>query len=426
MNSEDIRRINHIFYTSFRDQANAPHCLFVCYVLFVLRAVKYLFKFNFKCKGINEILFIVPSLNNKKSIRTIADNLPPEKITIWEQLRKDLPWALIYFEAVRHLWLFQKLYNTSSDEDKKLMRRFFMQFMMTPAYYCVFKKILRESCQIKMIVFSNDHFTINRCLLEAANGLCIKTLYVQHASVTEKFPPLHFTYSFLDGIESYEKYKMIGDIRGQVFLTGSPRFDELLSYTGVTKEYVIGVALNMLDNCDKVLELCNYLKSNVSEKIIVRPHPRMGDEFNPLLFESNGIAISNSVQESSFAFLSKIEYLIANESSIHLDAAMIGVPSLLFNFSDNEIRDWYSYIKKGLIKVCCDYEDVVNHLNSKPNLPITSIRYYVASFQTSKEGHLGEMIAEFIKKTLCESDLAGLIYLNSFMENVGDYYVYKN
>ena len=56
---------------------------------------------------------------------------------------------------------------------------------------------------------SNDHSPANRALLLVAKSKGIKTVYMQHASVSNLFPVLDFDYSFLDGVNAYNIYKEI-------------------------------------------------------------------------------------------------------------------------------------------------------------------------------------------------------------------------
>ena len=424
MTPEDIKRINYIYYTSHSGLVKNPHSLLVCYLLFFLRTIWYILHFHFKYKKFGELLMVLPSLNNKKSVRTVCENLSIP-YTVWGG-KNDFPNALIYLRSFIGFPCFQKLYNSSSKEEKKLIRQFYLNFMGAYGYYNTFRYVIKKNPQLKMIILANDHTTLCRSLIELAEEHSIKSLYVQHASITKKFPPLHFTYSFLDGMESYEKYQDIGDMRGLVFLSGSPRFDEMYKYKNEEKKYDVGIALNMMDSCDKVLELCNFLKKNYSKSIIVRPHPLMSKLFDSQLFSKNDIDISDSTQESSFSFLSKLNFLVANESGIHLDSALIGVPSLLYNFSDNKVLDWYSYIKRGLIQVCDKYDDVLKVFKDQRGLPVDKIQYYNASLGTQIEGNVGAFVANFINALMSSSEEEALNILGRVMEQRNGYFAIRN
>jgi len=427
MTIEDIKRLNYIKYTAYRPLVHDTPSIFRCFIRYFI----YLFIICIKPKKgerrLNNILFIAPTINNKKSIQTILDHLPQDKYVVWDDFSRELPYTRIYLKSLLHICLFVKFYFLSSKQDRELVRFFFMDYITACSTYQVMEDLLINNRELRLIVFPNDHILVNRCLIEIAEKHQIKTLYVQHASVTESFPPLRFDYAFLDGLESFEKYKRIGNMRGQCYLSGSPRFDAFFLYKGGNKKYKVGIALNELDSVDKVLELCLFIKNCYTDKIIVRPHPgNYKTSFDENIFKNIGIDISDPRKDLSFVFLSNIQFMIANESGIHLDAALMGVPSLLFNFSDNELMDWYSYLKKGLIKACSSYDDVVNILESNYQLPETVVRYYAASFHSIMDGKVGEMIAIFIKKCIYESELSARNYIDSLMYKHGEYAEYRN
>ena len=369
----------------------------ICFLLYLIRIPYHFVKMHFGAKNANEILLIAPTINNQKSIQPIIDALPSERYTVWSDFSVALPLGITYLHALAHIHLFFKLYFNSNEDDKKLIRTYYLDFITAIATYKDLEKLLLKNRRIKLIVFANDHILENRCLLEIALKHKIKTLYIQHASVTTSFPPLLFNYSFLDGLESYEKYRSIATIDGQVYLSGSPRFDAFFNYRSAINKYDVGIALNELDSVDKVLNLCLFIKKNYSNKIIVRPHPMMLNGMFPVnKFIENNITISYPNKDLSYVFLSDIKIMIANESGIHLDAALMGKPSILYNFSDNEVVDWYGYLKKGLIKQCQTYNEVIKSLKSEYCLSDEIVKYYAASYKSPVEGKVGHFIASFI------------------------------
>lgn len=422
MTVEDIKRLNYIRYTSFRHAVKSPCPLWMCYLHFFTNLLGAFIVGKYRLKPIDKkILVLAPSLNNKMSLRTIYDHLNNEDYKLCFRNRDYLPYARVYLRSIRYLPLFYKLYRGSSYEDKKLIRYYYKYFMSACGCYEVIGEILDRSYMLNLIILSNDHILENRCIIEQTQRCGIRTLYVQHASVTDNFPPLHFTYSFLDGLESYKKYETIGDIQGYVFLSGSPRFDAI-SNNNFEKIYDVGIAINMVDNLEKVLDLCLFLRDNFSRNIIVRPHPRM--KIDRTIFEKKRIVVSDSKLESSFLFLSKVKVLIANESSIHLDAALMSVPSILFKFSNKEIFDWYSYVKNGLISVLTSKDEVLSNLKNGIVLPKKQIQLYNAAYHTPYEGKVGEIIANFVNIEL-RNKSEGIEYLSRIMRYNGQFFEYN-
>jgi hypothetical protein len=141
-------------------------------------------------------------------------------------------------------------------------------------------------------------------------------------------------------------------------------------------------------------------------KLALRPHPRYGSLDTKWLAE-NAIAYSDPIAESSFDFINNIDLLISNESSIHLDAAMMQCPSVLYNFSTHPILDHYSYIKSGLLKVADSEAKLIDLVRDpKALLPaIETLQFYNASCGTQLEGHLGEAIATFIRAIVASNPI---------------------
>lgn len=431
MTIEDIKRLNYIKYTAFRDHVPDSHCILFQLLKSFVSNVILVFRRHERLSPLKELLFVVPTINNRKSIKTILEELPEDRYTIWGNgFSAGFPRLRMLTFFIKYLYLALWLYFKSSTEDRKLIRYFYNDFFYACAIYKVLEGILLNAPKLKMVILANDHALIQRVLIELTEKYHIKSLYVQHASVTTSFPPLRFDYSFLDGLESYEKYKFVGNMRGQVFLTGSPRFDAFHNYKKREKRYDIGIALNALDSEDLALELCLFLKERYSDRIIVRPHPAMLEPSNPLFhfekFTVHGFEISNPQKDLSYVFLSEIKVMIANESSIHLDSALMGVPSLLYNFSNNNIMDWYSYLKIGLIKQCDTFDEVIKMLDSGYQVSVDLARYYAASFRTSHDGKVGEMIATFIKKFIFESEKSAFDYIDSQMITGKEFSTYRN
>ena len=66
---------------------------------------------------------------------------------------------------------------------------------------------LLSKTKTKLIIVSNDHNLDCRCLRLAAQILSIKTMYTQHAAISEYFPSLEYDYALLDGVASYKIYE---------------------------------------------------------------------------------------------------------------------------------------------------------------------------------------------------------------------------
>lgn len=418
--------LNYIKYSSYKKLGKKSNNILYSIIRLSLSIAKSLITGKFRFLKVKKnILFIAPTLNNQKTILPIMKELNESTYMMLDNYYFFYPLALIYLYSLRYTFDFIRYYFSKDCEDRALIRYSFYDFFMTIGYFKVTNLFLKKNSNIKIIVFANDHIMQNLCLIHFAKKYNIQTIYTQHASITDRFPPLRFSYSFLDGMESWEKYKKIGGVNGTIFLSGSPRFDVvdvIKRRRNLNKR--IGIALNMWDSNKYVIQLCTYIQSKCDKSIIVRPHPALENN-DWSMFTDMGITISFPSKESVFNFLSNLDLLIANESSIHLDATLMNVPTILYNFSDSKIVDWYSYIKNGLITVANSKEDIVNTILGINRIIInkTKVQYYVASFGTLHEGKIGKHIAEFIMRLLSnnERDFIDTNYI--FRE---DCYVFKN
>jgi hypothetical protein len=197
-----------------------------------------------------------------------------------------------------------------------------------------------------VIIISNDHHPHSRAFIMAASRLKIPCIYIQHASVTEVFPPLRNSHALLYGEYSENIYKTIGNSGCEIIKVGNHRFD---GYKQLIKDKVpsgrIGVAFNTLDPIDKVLSLCDVLSKNFgTANIILRAHPAEKRKFQ------TDVEISNSKEINSLDFLKTIDVLIAGNSSILLEAAAMNVHAFQIYFEKvpDYFIDYYGFIRTGV------------------------------------------------------------------------------
>lgn len=394
-NNFDYRKINHIHYASIwriKDRRRVPS-LFSIFLLYLGRIVYFSFLGSWKYVSVKNVLFIATSKNTQRSLEPIANALKNRDYTFCTSLHQILPYARVYWYSLLWFPSFLKLYFSSTKDEKKMIRSTYSYFLSAPGIVKVASIFFRKNSHIKVTVFANDHTSPIRSVIQAAKDCSISTLYTQHASVTKLFPPLIFDYNFLDGKESFEKYLDCGKITGSVFLSGSPRFDYICNIQEKERNS-IGIAFNILDDVKKVYKTCSFLVDH-KFTIEVRPHPRQrGIDWKP--FKELGISISNPVAESPFDFLNRQRCIIAGSSSIHLDSALMRVPSIIYNWTNGSLRDSYGYCVNNLVLSVNSDDELVDILHNISLQPKELVQYYVSSFGTSFQGKTSLLIAGFI------------------------------
>ena len=410
----DVLKINEISHIVKEKQPS----LFKQICIFIGQLFYYTFIVHFKYKSLpynyKGLLFFGVSLNNRRSLEPIIAKVEKDSYLYLNNHITDVHKRRAWWHSIPYLFSLIKLYKKSNQEDKSLIIRYFTKLWTTYGLYQIAGEML-DKYNVKVLVLANDHNDINRCLIFNALEKGIKTVYVQHASVKKGFPRLEFTYSFLDGQESLEKYLYAGKPKGYVYLSGGVRFDFLYDKIVKRNDDVkkIGVAINMLDDFEKVKNLCLFLKKEGYDDLILRPHPRYQHLDTEWLIKNN-ISISNPKEESSFDFIANIDFMISNESAIHLDASIMHCPTVLYNMSDNQVLDDYNFVKNNLVKLAESDTDLLNFIKNKNEIMPSKevLQFYNASSNSHLEGKLGDTIAEFLNK-LCQNNE------NQFAEEFG-------
>lgn len=372
---------------------------------FFLRLFYYLFRSPYKCRKTlgkkNAVLIYGESVNNRNTLLPILKELSGKNLIDLHSHRQYPKWRM-YWYAIPHLFeLIKEIYN-ANPEKRVIIKRFFAKFWMM--YGCNKEAgELLDFYQPQMLVMANDHLPFHRALMREANVRNIPTVYVQHAAVTEEFPPLGFSYSLLDGEDSYNKYKTKAETEGQIYLCGGIRFDAIKDVKhNKPQNLTVGVAINLMDDESLVKDTCIAIKNGILEndkaELILRPHPQMQLDVWHEWCDANDIRFSYAKEESSFQFLSRISVLVSNQSSIHLDAAMCHTPSIIFKFSKNDMDDSFSFVRNGLTVKADNLEKLLTLVvKSDQCVPeAKAVKYYNCSYGTGYEGNVAKMMADLI------------------------------
>lgn len=352
----------------------------------------------------NKTLFVLPTKNNQnalnKVIRLLNENSFDYCLLKSENTPDCYPLLRMDLVSLINLPFLWKAFCNSSYENRRIIAFYIANFVFSPGYPWFFFKVLskfRPQC----VVISNDHSYPTKCLELVCEDLNIKTIYVQHASVSYAFPELHFSYSFLDGMDALKKYTSDEKrSKGEIYLLGAIRYDELNSHRInriVTKRNCIGIAINEIDDNLIVNDLCNRLLDKYSDiKIKIRTHPAMKN--TPFLFDKKDrIVYTCAVDESIVDYLDSIDLQIAGDSGIHFDAIIGGVKTIAYNFSKNDYGDNYGYVRRGLVKYASNFCDLSQYIiNNQLEIDEEVIRYYDESFGKTYAGKCSEIVADFL------------------------------
>lgn len=334
------------------------------------------------------IWLMVGSKNNLDTLAFLAKDLPNSQIVVTNKKVLQLGYfpRLLFHQALWSGYQFwPSLFGLYPAFKSKLLRN--PQVLADAiGVYEASLDILKD-LKPEAIVFTNDHFYKMRALMWAAKTLEIPTIYIQHASINEYFPPLKYDLALLEGRDTVEKYQAIGPIDGKVQLIGMPKFDAYVPFRNQRTDIKeIGVCTSIFDEAPIILELLKFLAAQFPQlNLTYRKHPR--DErpidLPPFVHQSN------PNQETIFEFLKSKDILIAGDTSTHLEAALLNIPSLYYRMHDH-FYDYYKYLKNGLVEEAKELNDLTNLIEQilykKPDV-LSKAKFYNEVVGTDQDGH---------------------------------------
>jgi len=288
-----------------------------------------------------------------------------------------------------------------------ILRSHLASFLYVYIYIPYFYRLLKD-VKPSYVVVSNDHNVPTRSLIAVANYLGVKTVYMQHASVSNIFPALRFTYAFLDGVKSLCIYMRCernspGDIESYpmpvVFLSGQKKILDENHKKKSSK--CVGVAVNTLDPLDKVFLLIEYLIS-ANVQLILRWHPRQSiNDIEKIKYKygrNSKVELSDFEEQHVAEFLENCHTLIAGNSSIHLEASLKGIKTIYYEMIYSSIHDYYGYVKEGLSVHAKSYDDILYAILHDDICEIEkrdkSIKKYSETYNTKWCGKEGRLVAD--------------------------------
>lgn len=352
-----------------------------------------------------KVVFNLTTKNNLRSLKSVIYEVLDSKGNVFVietgNKYKCYPHIKMLLLSVFYIPRFFSVFKHLSQREKRITSFFIDHFLTAPGYTWFYRNLLSR-CRPESVVMANDHGHDKRAFMFACEEFGIRTIYAQHASVSYAFPPLHFSYSFLDGEDAFRKYTANGKKNsGCIVLLGACRYDNLNSYRLNRKTFergCIGVAINPMDDVQLVYNLCEMLLNHFPKKrIIVRAHPAMKN--HPYELPNNNRLVYTCASDISIIdYLDKIDMQISNDSGVHLDTLLGGVPTVAYNMSKRTYGDNYGYVSSGLVFLAEDEDSLLHFIDEGRHSPdmIECIRMYDESYGKLYSGRCSHIIAGFI------------------------------
>ncbi len=346
-------------------------------------------------------LFVAFSHNQREALAPVQAQVPR---AVWLEFSAGaavrLPKLPAYLASLPFFPLVVARNLAAEGEDRRAFRYVFDEYWLSYGIYLVCRHLL-DRLRPRCVVVANDHVMWTRTLLRAARDCAIPSVLLQHASVTERFPPLEVDVALLEGRDAMEKYASRGPTSSRIFLVGMPRYDRFATQRrelGPTR--TVGMCVNLHNTPESVEPICQEMAATLPElRWVLRPHPRDGrlDGWRRLA-ETYGHTLSLGDQESPFEYLGRLDAVVAGESNILLEAALLDVYPVYYDFEGKQL-DWYGFCANGLCEHHENPAQLVKRLTQlqqrRPSVRDRT-RYYCATVGTAFDGRSTELAAGLI------------------------------
>lgn len=270
-----------------------------------------------------------PFINIKDSVQIPLSTLFDTKNL---ELIKNKCISILESNLHQNLW---PVYDPLWSEYAVVFIRNFVYF-----YVSMGSKTLARS--IPFCLVANDHNPDAIAFIQVAKLFDIPTVYMQHAAVTEHFPPLNFDVSILKDQASKLIYQKIFEVNQKIHIL--PRRDADVDVPSIPRVKYISVGLYLTANFNeletrKVIEL--LVQNRFIEKIYIVLHPRTKQHFFIKELLSSKVEVNNKEQISP-------DIAVVQNSSVCIELLQSGTPVFQIFGADNSPTDYYGFVARGI------------------------------------------------------------------------------
>lgn len=205
---------------------------------------------------------------------------------------------------------------------------------------------------VRVVCVASDHSPVCMGLLSVAAREGCKTCYIQHAPVTEYFPPLNYDLSILYDKASAQAYGRAAKRRGTSFdanIVYLPPFPNEFEKTHAGEPpYKIGICLSFLPEIDALDRLTEQLLADASvKKVVFRRHPRCTLDLSRLT--RHQAASEQPKGENVNAFFDQVDIVLVPSSGVAIEALHRGRPTFYTPGVDDLPTDYYNFVAEGIL-----------------------------------------------------------------------------
>ena len=216
------------------------------------------------------------------------------------------------------------------------------------AYFFYLESTLRKG-SVKTIICSSDVNPNGVSLIAYGNKLNLKSIFFNHGLVIKPLPRLDYSLSVLNCPADAAVYDVHDKSRDRVVVATGDRVVKINSVKEVGLS--AGIFLTTFPNVKEVILVCRKLiELGVNVKFI-RPHPNeltiKKEDLRSLRKTFPEINTTNCVPID--LVFNHIDFVIAGNTSAHIDALKKGVPSVYIRELDFDPFDVFKFVENGLL-----------------------------------------------------------------------------
>ncbi len=296
----------------------------------------------FECENLNgHPLCVYKYKNEEKSIRALGETLSIRRFK--EMNLNDRSRVATFAEkifrglvALPTLW---QVYRLSLKICGKYPLYVSLRAQETIFSFIYFSELFREE-RPSVVLISSEGNPHGRAILGAGLKCKVPVVFVSHGAVAAEPVAIHCQMAVFYGSKAYEDFKQANSRIKHVLFYGfsAPVWKN-------TFDKKVCICLSQDPNIESLKTLVAKL-SDQGYKILLRPHPHSLVKFNNFLdFQNIRLCVDESLAES----IEACEYVVAGNSTVHLEILLCGVPSVYWSELDSGLAKKLNFLSEDLI-----------------------------------------------------------------------------
>lgn len=292
--------------------------------------------------------------------------------------------------------------------------------------------------KIDLILLYNDVNVFEKTLAQVGRKFNVPSIVIQHGIIGNRrgFLPKSADYLLVFGEQSKKQLMKFGYPKESIIITGSPQFDK---YSTIAREYQQNhekkrIVFIMGSLCSEGLVpeveiskerwkqvyfmLFNVLKKFPEYELVIKWKGRENLDFLPLLIGRENLQKTKIASNANpIELLSSADTIILTDSTMALDALLLGKPVISINFKDNEKvfkeKEVNPYKNSGpIINIYNEkqLEDAIKKIKSNKT-DNSKTKVYLEKELFKLDGKASERVVKFIVDLLNRKDRLHLIKL---------------